>query len=158
MNSGDAFAQFRSDLSSRNDYRGPIVNTEQPGVQKWLNNFFSNIKMSHSYTMSFASYGGSYQNINAYTNTMEFAFNPKLTGRVDISLLHSPFGGTNNFSDSNSDFGTKVVIQNAELNYKISDRALISIQYQQIPSYYGYNPYGYGYSRYDRYNRYGFWY
>ncbi len=156
---GTADAQLREDLTTPNDYSGPIVNTNAPTVNNGLDRFFRTFKMSHSYSMNFGSYGGNYQNVNAYTNTMQFSLSPRLNGRVDVSFLHSPFGG--NAYSSPGGFENQVVIENAELNYQISDKANISIQYRQIPNYFGYSPfgsgYGYGYSRYDRFRNYG-WY
>lgn len=146
-------AQLRQNLSSPNEFSGPIVNTQAPTVQGWLNDFFqNNISMSHSYSMNFGSVGGTYQNVNAYTNTIHMAFTPNLTGRVDVSFLHSPFGNSN-LVNTNNNLGGEVLIRNAELNYKIGDNAHIRFQYQQLPGHYGfYNPYGYNSYMYDRYN------
>ena len=107
--------------------------------------------------MSFSSFGGSYQNINAYTNTMQFALSERMTGRVDISFLHSPFGGNTSFSNAGN-FQNQVILRNAELNYKISDKAFIHVSYQQLPSQFGFNPYGYGYSPYNRFRNNWMWY
>lgn len=149
-------AQLRSDLTPYYEYSGPIINSKAPTVQSWLNDFFQNkVTMSHSYSMNFSSYGGNYQNLNAYTNTLNFMFTPNLTGRLDVSFLHSPFGG-NNFASSENNLGGEIIIRNAELNYKLGDNARIQLQYRQIPAGYGmYNPYGYaspfGYG-YNRFN------
>lgn len=154
-----ANAQLRDDTATPYDYSGPIVNVNSPTVDNGLDRFFRTFKMSHSYSMNFGSYGGNYQNVNAYTNTMQFSLSPRLHGRVDVSFLHSPFGG--NAYGSQGGFDNQVVIENAELNYQISDKANISIQYRQVPAYYGYSPfgsgYGYGYSRFNRFRNYG-WY
>ena len=148
-------AQLREDLSKSYEFSGPIINTKAPTVQNWLNDFFQNkVSMSHSYSMNFGSYGGSYQNVNAYTNTLHFAFTQDLTGRLDISFLHSPFGGSN-FGNSNGGFNGEVIIRNAELNYEINDNARISFQYQQLPRSYGF--FNRGYARYG-YNRFNPWY
>jgi len=143
-------AQLREDLNTSADYTGPIVNTQTPTVQSWLNNFFqNNITMSHSYSMNFGSYAGSYQNVNAYTNTLQFAFTENLSGRLDVSFLHSPFGGSD-FVNTNNNMNGEIIIRNAELNYKIGENAHIQLQYQQLPTNYGfYNPY-------NRYNRFGY--
>lgn len=113
--------------------------------------------MSHSYSMNFSSFSGNYQSVNAYTNTIQFQFSERMNGRVDVSFLHSPFGGNQNFAGSNN-FQNQVVIRNAELNYKISDNAFIRVQYQQLPRGfgYGYNPYGY--NRFSRYRNNWMWY
>lgn len=148
-------AQLRSNLASSYDYSGPIVNTESPTIQTWLDNFFSNkVEMSHSYSMSVGSIGGSFQNINAYTNTLNFQFTNDFTGRLDVSFLHSPFGNNNLMNSNQNGLGGEVIIQNAELNYKINDNAHIRFQYQQLPSSYGlFSPFGN-----NRFNRYSPWY
>lgn len=125
-----ANAQLRSEKITPFDYSGPVVNTKAPTVQSGLQKFFSSFDMSHSYEMSFQSFGGSAQNINAYTNTMTFAFSPNLMGRVDVAFMHSPFGGT---MGGQNQLANQVVIRNAELNYRISDKAFIRFQYQQLP-------------------------
>jgi hypothetical protein len=124
-------AQLRSEQVTPFDYSGPVVNTKEPTVQSGLQKFFRSFDMSHSYEMSFQSFGGNAQNINAYTNTMTFAFSPNLMGRVDVSFLHSPFGG--NMMGGQNQLANQVVIRNAELNYRISDKAFIRFQYQQMP-------------------------
>lgn len=147
----DAKAQYRGDVSQPIDYRGSIINSQSATIQTRLASFFeNNVVMSHSYSMSFGSVGGSYQNLNAYTNTMNIAFSDRLQGRVDVSLFHSPFGG-NNLYGANSD-SPQIMLSNAELNYKISDNATIRFQYNRSP----YNSYGYGFSPfgYNRYSRY----
>lgn len=129
-------AQLRKDLTRPSDLTGPIVK-QNPSEGADLSNLF-NMQMSHSYSMNFASYGGQFQNMNAYTNTMHFFFTEDLTGRVDLQLLHSPFGNSfmsNNNTGMNMDFR----VRNAELNYEISDNSNISIQFQQLPNY-GMNP------------------
>lgn len=144
-----AYGQFREKEHDQ-DFTGPIVQQERSSeVGNWSNLF--NMKMSHSYSMSFMSVGGQYRNVNAYTNSMDFFFSDRLTGELDISLMHSPFG--QGFSNTNNQLGADIVIRNAELNYQISDKSHISIQFQQYPnsfySPYGRNPYNpFGYDRY----------
>lgn len=146
----DAHAQYRGDISKPVDYRGSVINSQSATVQSKLASFFeNNVEMSHSYSMSFSSIGGSYQNLNAYTNTMNVAFSDRLQGRVDVSFFHSPFGGNNLYGANLNK--PQVMLSNAELNYKISDNATIRLQYQRLP----YNPYGlspYGYNRFNNSN------
>lgn len=81
---------------------------------------------------------------------MNIAFTERLQGRVDVSLFHSPFGGSNLYSAGQNE--PRIMISNAELNYQISDNATIRFQYQRLP----YNPYGFspfGYNRYNNFNR-----
>lgn len=135
-----SFAQLRDQQPKSSDYLGNIVKdrSEEPGS---LGNLF-NMTMDHSYSMTFGSVGGQYQNLNAYTNTMHFFFSDKMTGRVDLSVLHSPFG--NSYLNTNGNNGGEVdfIIRNAELNYQLSERSNISISFQQVPYHrYGYNRY-----------------
>ena len=138
-------AQLRSDANRSSDLMGPIVKQEDPSKGADWSNLF-NMQMDHSYSMTFSSFGGQFQNMNAYTNTMHFFFSDDLTGRMDLSLLHSPFGNSM-MSPNNSGNGmdTQFLIRNAELNYQINDRSNIRIQFQQVPSYgYGMNPWSSG--------------
>ncbi|MGD8428206.1 MAG: hypothetical protein PVH63_11270 [Balneolaceae bacterium] len=143
-------AQLREDQSSSYDLMGPVVKKNQRDRSEGANlgNLF-NMTMDHSYSMMFSSFGGQFQNLNVYTNTMHFFFSENLTGRVDLSVLHSPFGNSFLSSGGNSHgMDTQFIIQNAELNYKISDKSNISIHFQQLPSYsYGLNPWSTGYYR-----------
>jgi hypothetical protein len=149
-------AQLRENLSKSYEFSGPIINNQAPTVQTWLNDFFrNNVNISHSYSMNFGAVGGSYQNVNSYTNTVNIAFSEDLTGRVDVSFLHSPFGGSD-FVNSDNSLNGEVIIRNAELNYQISDNAHIRLQYQQMPRSYGFFNRGYG--MFDRYDRYNPWY
>lgn len=128
-----ANAQLREEQTRSSDLMGPIVK-ENPSDGANLSNLF-NMRMDHSYSMNFSSWGGQVQNMNAYTNTMRFFFSEDLTGRVDLQVLHSPFG--NNMMSNNNSPGMDmdVLIRNAELNYQISDNSNISIHFQQVPNY-----------------------
>ncbi|WP_246043172.1 hypothetical protein [Fodinibius saliphilus] len=133
-------AQLRDQQTSSTDLMGPVVK-ENPSKGANFSNLF-NMQMNHSYSMNFTSWGGQFQNLNAYTNTMQFFFSEDLTGRVDLQVLHSPFG--NSFMpNNNAGMDMKFLIRNAELNYKISDKSNISIHFQQVPSY-GMNPWSSG--------------
>jgi len=133
-------AQLRKSETQASDYSGPIVKEKDPSNGANLGNLF-NMQMGHSYSVNFASFGGQYQNTNAYTNTMQFFFSEKLTGRVDLSLLHSPFG--NNLNGFNADQEVQFILRNAELNYEIGDNSTLRLQFNQYPQGYGYSP-GYG--------------
>lgn len=146
ITSAVGYGQFREDLNKA-DYSGPILQQQsQPEPGNWSN--FFNMKMSHSYSMNFMSFGGQYRNINAYTNHMDFFFTDRLTGELDISLMHSPFG--QGFSNTNNQLGADIVIRNAELNYQLSEKSHISIQFQQYPySHYNRGPFSnFGFNRY----------
>lgn len=139
-------AQLRDHLNKPSDYSGPIVKEHDPSDGANLGNLF-NMQMSHSYSVNFMSFGGQYQNLNAYTNTMQFFFTDKLTGRVDLSLMHSPFGG-NAMNGFDAQKEVQFILRNAELNYQLSDNTSLHLQVNQYPQGYGYYP-GYGDSRYS---------
>jgi hypothetical protein len=133
-------AQLRRDQSRNSDLTGPVVK-QDPSKGANLGNLF-NMQMDHSYSMMFSNFGGQMQNMNAYTNTMHFFFSEDLTGRLDLSLLHSPFG--NSFMSNQGGLGTKFMIRNAELNYQINEKSNIRFQFQQVPTY-GANPWSSGF-------------
>lgn len=137
-------AQLRSEANRNAELMGPITKQADRSDGANLSNLF-NMQMNHSYSMMFSSFGGQFQNMNAYTNTMHFFFSDDLTGRVDLSVLHSPFGNSM-MSPNSGGMDTQLLIQNAELNYQISDRSNIRIQFQQVPSH-GMGPWSSGMHR-----------
>ena len=147
-----AFAQLRQDVISPYEYTGQILNPD-PSKNASLSNLF-NMQVSHSYTATFSSFGGQYQNLNAFTTSFEMFFSPRLNGRVDVSFLHSPFGG-NNLAGMNNGIGNRIMIQNAELNYRINDKSSIHVSFRQNPGFFGgFNNPG-RFNRFDR--RFGYW-
>lgn len=138
-----AEAQMREDLRRSGDWTGPVFSTtdrSDNALTRWLSGV--DMEMGHSYNMSFGSVGGQYQNVNAYTNQMQFRFNEKLTGNVDVSLLHSPFGGNLAAAGMGaSPLGGQVVIDRAQLDYQLSPNTHLSVQFSQRP----WSSYGYGY-------------
>ena len=146
-------AQFRNQQATGYDYTGPILQQHQPNSSNvgLLSNLFEGVQMTmdHSYSMNFASIGGQYQNINMYTNTMHFGFTENLSGRLDISMMHSPFGGSfNQGLYGNSGPDAQIMIRNAELNYQLGPNSHIQVQFQQSPYPYGYGGYGSGFGNY----------
>ncbi len=154
--SADAYAQLRGDVSKPVDYQGTVINAKTPPIQSKLNSFFSKIRMSHSYSMNFSSFGGSFQNVNAYTNTMYMQLTDRLDARVDVSLFHSPFSGLNSAGMGFNQ--PQIRLSNAELNYRLGENSFIQLRYSQIPAGYGlgFSPYGYGYNRLNRFNHWGY--
>ena len=138
-----ADAQLRDDLSGPSEYSGIVSTDNTPSSGSWMNAL--NMTMNHSYSMTFSSFGGQMQNINAYTNSMLFDISENLDAQVDISFLHSPFG--NSFM-TNESLGSRILIDRARLDYQISDRANISLEFSQRP--YHYSPFGYGGHGYNR--------
>jgi len=142
-----ADAQLREDLGNSSDYNGVVSTTNQTSSYNWMNAL--NMTMNHSYSMTFSNFGGQTQNINAYTNSMRFDISENLDAQLNVSFLHSPFG---NSYLSNEGIGSRIIIDSARLDYKISDNAAITFEFSQRP--YRYSPFsqrGYGYhSSFDR--------
>ncbi|MEL6442948.1 MAG: hypothetical protein AAFQ86_01765 [Bacteroidota bacterium] len=148
-----AEAQFRTDAPGR---PAPVMVTENPGGAA-LGRFFSGdkFKLSHSYEMSYSSFGsaGGF-GMGLYTTSLRWQPTANLAGRVDVGVAHAPFGS----SDLQSAFGfsedqpAQVFIRNAELAYRPTENSLIRLQFSQNPfarGGYGYgNPGMYGYSPY----------
>lgn len=131
-----ANAQLREDLSYQPEQYTTTLSSSQHtgGPGNWMN--MLNMTMSHSYSMNFSSIGGQMQNVNAYTNHMFFDVSDRLKAQLDVSLLHSPFG--NSFMTNNNSLGAQIIIDQARLDYQLSDNASISFQFSQRPAYYGY--------------------
>ncbi len=136
-----AEAQFRKDLTHQPEELSATWmhdgNQNSPG--SWMN--LLNMTMNHSYSMTFSNFGGRMQNLNAYTNHMFFDISDRLNAQVDVSLLHSPFG--NSFMN-NDNLSTQIIIDQARVDFRLSSNSSISLQFSQRPSYYGYDPFGYG--------------
>ena len=144
----ESFSQLRDDLPSQVNRTGNVTNPADASNQNKLFGLVD-FRMSHSYEMTMSNFGGNTFNQNYYTNTMQLFFNPNLTGRVDLSVAHSPFG--NGFMGQNQ--GPQFFVRNAELNYRFSENSAISIQFQQIPAGSFMNPFSPHYSPYGRNTR-----
>ncbi|HKJ33691.1 MAG TPA: hypothetical protein VKA34_17780 [Balneolales bacterium] len=154
----NAKAQLVKDLHSPLNNTGDIVKKPAKKGFNLLN--IANVRMHQSLEMSFASFGGHYMNQNIFTNSMFLDFSPRLTGRLDVSIANSPFGG--GFVGGRGKNNVKIFIRNADLNYKLGKNSDISIHFSQNPYGYGYygspfgNPYRYGYGNgFDQFGYYG---
>jgi hypothetical protein len=143
-----AEAQLRKDLSyAPEEFTGAITHSQAPSAGSWMN--LLNMTMSHSYSMSFSNFGGKTQNLNAYTNSMYFDVSERFDAQLDVSVLHSPFG--NSFMN-NDNLGAQIVIDQARIDYKLSDNARISLSFSQNPYQSNYNRHGFG-NLYSPFNR-----
>ncbi len=135
-----AQAQLRANVQNQ-DARTQLYGQE--GTAFSLNQLFSpqHFRMSHSYEMSFGSFGGSSSSLGMYTNTMRFQFNSKLAARVDMAYAFSPFGQMSAFSGG-SDQG-QLFLRNAEVAYRPSENVQLHLQVRQSPYGNYMNPYGY---------------
>lgn len=135
-------AQLRDDLPRSGDLTGTIYETTGSTSHSIGDLFNSlNMEMGHSYSMSIGSVGGQYHSVNAYTNHMAFGLTDNLTGNLDVSFLHSPFGSSfSGMGMGGGNLGSRVVIDRAQLDYQISPNTHLSVQFSQRPyssSYFG---------------------
>lgn len=130
-----ANAQLREDINGSSEYSGVVSTNSQTSSNNWMSAL--NMTMNHSYSMTFSSFGGQTQNINAYTNSMRFDISDRLDAQLNVSFLHSPFG--NSFL-SNESIGSRIIIDSARFDYQLSENAAITVEFSQRP--YRYSPFG----------------
>lgn len=129
----DANAQLRQDLMAP-PQRVTVTASGLAGSGKvgdWLN--MIPVSMSHSYSMNFGMVGGQYQNVNAYTNHTRFDFSDRLTANLDLAVLHSPFGGSRYLNPLGESRDVRLLVQNASLSYRFSEKGRIDICFSQNP-------------------------
>jgi hypothetical protein len=131
-------AQFKSDLD-KNDNIFESVPKSNPNLILGLFNP-DNFSMKHSYQLVYSSFGANSIGLGIYTNSMKYKFTDNLNARVDLSLVHSPFGSySKNFSDQLTGF----YVNRAEINYKPFNNCVIQLRYQKLPNYGYYGTNGY---------------
>ena len=139
-----AYSQFRENLPTAGSNMGPItkpyefnpsVNTSQVSFMQRFSNSFA---MNHSYEMTMGSVGGNVFNQNMYTNSMQFMFTDKMTGRLDLGVAHSPFGD----SFMGMQQGPQFLIRNAEFNYQVNDKVRFQFNFSQDPMFMNRNAWG----------------
>lgn len=146
------FAQFKGDESKPLDIQGGIL-SENP-----MSSLFSfinpnNFNMSHSFSMSYSSFGNDGMALGVYTNHMSYKFNDQLDFQLDASLVNSPY---NSLGDNFTNAVNGVYIDRARLNYRPSEDFNVTLEFSNSPLNY-YNSYS-RYSSFSRYSRFGFGY
>jgi hypothetical protein len=97
-----------------------------------------NFSMHHTIGMSYTSWSGQGIMLGTYTNSMFYKFSEDFDIQVDASLVTSPYSS---FGQQFNNDISGLYISRAALNYKISEDAIISVQYiNPVGSFY---PYGY---------------
>lgn len=138
LSSTIAFAQYRDDSSQKINIKESIVNHSP-------SNFFlgflnpENFTMHHSIGMSYSSFGGQGVALGVYTNSMNFKFSDDLNLQVDASIVNTPY---NSFGDDFTNQLNGIYLSRAALNYKISNKSNLFIEYRGGPGSY-YSPYGF---------------
>lgn len=98
-----------------------------------LFNFLSadRFSMNQSYALSFYSGGGQSGSLGMFTNTFNFKLSNPLMLRVDMGIMHQPFGGPKTgLQNQNAHF-----MHGAELIYRPSDHFMMQVGYRNNPYY-----------------------
>lgn len=91
------------------------------------------LKMSHSLSMSYISFGGFNAMVNTYINTINYKFSDKLLLTTKLGIMNSPYNSlpNNSYLNNNQFFG------GAALQYKPSENSSIYLSIESNPySYY----------------------
>jgi len=133
-----AHAQLRETAQQNSSVVTQLYDTGAAATNA-LGNLFGaeDFRMSHSYQMSFSSFGGNASSMGMYTNSMMWQFNSDLAARVDVAVAH-PLANSGAFGDQNA----KVFLRNAEVAYKPSENMKIHFQMRQSPYGRYASPYG----------------
>jgi len=93
----------------------------------------SKLKMSHSLSMSYSSFGGESILMNSYVNTIDYKFNDQLSLKTTLGIMASPY---NSLSES-SFINNQQFFGGAELNYRPTDDMFFTLRFEKMPySYY----------------------
>lgn len=132
-------AQFKEDLNRSMDVKSGIFNKNSstfPFGFLGLQNF----SMSHSFNLSYSTFGSFGMALGMYTNTMSLKFGDNINVQADVSLINSPY---NTLGEALSKQINGIYLSRVEMNYKVSDNMNINLQYNNSPFGY-YSPFYYG--------------
>lgn len=141
---GIAFTQLKT--QNPQDVHFPSALTKGYGQASGLFGFLgldpSKIQMTHSYTLSFMTFGGQGFGQGVYLNTISYRISAPLSMSVQWGMLHQPFES----AGVDSPFKSGFFVSGANLNYKPSNNFHVGIQYSSYPTtgYYR-SPFDYGY-------------
>ena len=97
----------------------------------------SRIRWSHSYSVAFFSGGSSSGSVGLWNTQLNYDISSKLHLSLDLGVLHNP-GALWGNTESRASF-----LPGFRLDYRPSDRVLMSLSVQNVVGYY--SPYGRGY-------------
>ena len=142
-----SFAQFKGDENKPLDIKSGILSSNPvSSIFSFINP--ENFSMSHSFGISYSSFGSEGLALGVYTNHMAYKFNEDFNFELDASIVNSPYSTLGeSFTKSINGF----YIDRARINYNPSKDFNISLMFSNSPySYYG----NYGYGRFSsNYNR-----
>jgi len=104
----------------------------------------SKFSMSHSYSLSFTSFGGQSYNQGLYLNTMMYRLSNPIKMYFQFGVQHQPFG-QNEFQNQSQFF-----VSGAGFEYKPSDNFKVQFEFSQQPNSF-YSPY-YNRSRFNQFS------
>ncbi|MFQ5769305.1 MAG: hypothetical protein ACE5HX_02130 [bacterium] len=98
--------------------------------------------MSHSYSLSFTTFGGHSFSQGLYLNTMKYQLSNPITMYLQVGFLHQPLGDLG----QNSLLKNQLFLSGAGLEYKPSENFKLQFEFSQQPNLY-YSPYSRFYHR-----------
>lgn len=123
---GEAVGQFKSQIPTQpTDIRSGITTASGSFFGLFSPDRFS---MNHSYSFMVYSGGGYSGSIGLLNNTMNFKLADPLFLKVNLGLMHQPFGGPKDAPYQNAHF-----MHGAELIYKPNNKFQMNIGYSVSP-------------------------
>jgi hypothetical protein len=139
-----SFAQFKGDESKPlNIKSGILSDNSSSSLFSFINP--ENFSMSHSFGLSYSSFGNNGLALGVYTNHMAYKFSEHINVQLDASLVNSPY---NSLGDSFTKSINGFYLDRAQINYHPSKDFNISLMFSNSPFNY-YSNYGYGFGRYS---------
>ncbi len=92
--------------------------------------------MNHSYSLSYFTGGGYSGSLGMLNNTLNFKLADPLFMKVNLGVMHQPFGGPKDAPYQNAQF-----MHGAELIYKPNNKFQMNIGYSNSPYYQGFGMY-----------------
>lgn len=138
LSAGPSTAQFKHQAAEQGRVGEAVVEQSLPSsLFGWFD--MNRFQMTHSFSMSYSTFGGQGMSLGMYTNTMRYHFAENLNVRADVSFMFSPY---NTMSKFGSNSITGVYLTNAQVNYRPWENFAVQISYRQVP-YGGYYDYRY---------------
>jgi hypothetical protein len=96
----------------------------------------SRLEMSHSYSVSYFSSGGSGTTIAMYMNSMKYRISNPLTLKINLAWIHQPGALFSRNRGVPTDYGK--ILPSFTLEYRPSDKFYLELGYHSYPAYMNY--------------------
>ncbi|MGH2574495.1 MAG: hypothetical protein ACRDFC_02220 [Ignavibacteria bacterium] len=100
-----------------------------------------NLSLTHSFNISYVTFGGNSVSLTSYTGTISYKFLDNISLSADLTMQYSPFASLGSASSSiNRDFQNSlsgIYLSRVSLDYKPAKNVYINLQYRNLK----YNPY-----------------